>query len=177
MPCMLRLLCRSLCGCKQGRWQRGKRGKRKKLQKHRSCKFVFSSEMDVNPSQLFRVTICSPCSFLSLAIPLKSAYVFFVFFCRAGKQPRSQTDATYHEKGLVSFPRIISVHPTTYKPKCRCFLRHGSLDQTFSTNGTIIKNEEFGPVLQLQGDQRNNVFDFLTKCKIKEASQIKIFGF
>jgi len=46
----------------------------------------------------------------------------------------------------------------------------------FSTNGTVIENEEHGLVLQLQGDKRVAVKDFLVKeLKIKQT-MIKIHG-
>jgi len=35
--------------------------------------------------------------------------------------------------------------------------------QDFACNGTVVKSEELGEVIQLQGDQRNKVFEFLSK--------------
>jgi translation initiation factor 1 len=37
-----------------------------------------------------------------------------------------------------------------------------SLFQDFACNGTVVKSEELGEVIQLQGDQRNKVFEFLS---------------
>jgi len=51
------------------------------------------------------------------------------------------------------------------------------LKKTFSTNGTILRDEENGKVIQLQGDQRRNVLEFLTKCHICERPEIKVHGF
>lgn len=47
----------------------------------------------------------------------------------------------------------------------------------FCCNGTIVKDEELGKVIQVQGDQRQNVFNFLTQEKICDRNQIKIHGF
>eukprot|EP00823_Brevimastigomonas_motovehiculus_P009273 TRINITY_DN8938_c0_g1_i1.p1 TRINITY_DN8938_c0_g1~~TRINITY_DN8938_c0_g1_i1.p1 ORF type:complete len:127 (+),score=17.09 TRINITY_DN8938_c0_g1_i1:42-422(+) len=52
-----------------------------------------------------------------------------------------------------------------------------ALKKTFSTNGTILKDDELGEIIQIQGDQRKNVFDFLIKCNICEKDQIKVHGF
>ena len=46
----------------------------------------------------------------------------------------------------------------------------------FNTNGTCIKAEE-GDVIQLQGDQRENLYRFLTEFKIAPANQITKHGF
>ena len=47
----------------------------------------------------------------------------------------------------------------------------------FACNGCIIVHPEYGEVIQLQGDQRNNVTLFLKKTNIVEEDQIKIHGF
>ena len=52
-----------------------------------------------------------------------------------------------------------------------------ALKKTFSTNGTILRDAEVGKVLQLQGDQRANVKDFLLKTHICEKNDIKVHGF
>jgi translation initiation factor 1 len=52
-----------------------------------------------------------------------------------------------------------------------------ALKKTYNTNGTIIQDEEAGDVLQLAGDQRKNVSNFLTMTHICEENQIKIHGF
>lgn len=46
----------------------------------------------------------------------------------------------------------------------------------FACNGTVIEDLEHGEVIQLQGDQRNNVFLFLTRIGISKE-QIMIHGF
>ena len=46
----------------------------------------------------------------------------------------------------------------------------------YSTNGTILKSEESGEVLQLNGDRRWDAHDFLTKYNICEKSELKVHG-
>ena len=47
----------------------------------------------------------------------------------------------------------------------------------FSCNGTIIKDPEMGKVIQMSGDQRKNVEEFLVDEKICDKEQIKTHGF
>jgi len=47
----------------------------------------------------------------------------------------------------------------------------------FACNGCVIDNDEYGEVIQLQGDQRNNASEFLIDVGICKKSQIKIHGF
>lgn len=51
------------------------------------------------------------------------------------------------------------------------------LRQNFSCNGAVVKNKELGKVIQLQGDQRQNVFQFMKKCKICEEERMVVHGF
>jgi translation initiation factor 1 len=52
-----------------------------------------------------------------------------------------------------------------------------ALKKTFSTNGTIVNDEELGKVIQLQGDQRKNVLEFFVKYEVCQRSEIKVHGF
>lgn len=52
-----------------------------------------------------------------------------------------------------------------------------ALKKTFCCNGTVITDEEAGKVLQLQGDQRQNMLTFLTEEGIVKAKSIKVHGF
>ncbi len=44
----------------------------------------------------------------------------------------------------------------------------------FACNGTVVEHPEYGEVIQLQGDQRNNVCQFLTKIGIVKETQLKV---
>lgn len=55
-------------------------------------------------------------------------------------------------------------------------LLHLSL-QEFACNGTVVDHPEYGEVIQFQGDQRNNISEFLTKVGLAKKDQIKMHGF
>ncbi|CAB0014959.1 unnamed protein product [Nesidiocoris tenuis] len=47
----------------------------------------------------------------------------------------------------------------------------------FACNGTVIDHQEYGEVLQLQGDQRENICQWLTKTGLAKPDQLKVHGF
>jgi translation initiation factor 1 len=47
----------------------------------------------------------------------------------------------------------------------------------FACNGTVIEHAEYGEVLQLQGDQRKNICQFLIETGLAEDDQLKAHGF
>ena len=47
----------------------------------------------------------------------------------------------------------------------------------FCCNGTVVDDPELGHVIQLQGDQRKNVHQFLTQEGLVKKDHIKIHGF
>ncbi|XP_071493697.1 eukaryotic translation initiation factor 1-like [Diadema antillarum] len=47
----------------------------------------------------------------------------------------------------------------------------------FACNGTVVEHSEYGRVIQLQGDQRNNVCKLLCRVKLCKEDQIKLHGF
>eukprot|EP00898_Chlorokybus_atmophyticus_P007670 jgi/Chlat1/7904/Chrsp67S07347 len=47
----------------------------------------------------------------------------------------------------------------------------------FCCNGTVVEDPELGQVIQLQGDQRKNVSQFLVQEGIVKKEVIKIHGF
>ncbi|KAK9151783.1 hypothetical protein Syun_010092 [Stephania yunnanensis] len=51
------------------------------------------------------------------------------------------------------------------------------LKKEFCCNGTVVLDDELGKVIQLQGDQRKNVSNFLVKAGIVKKDNIKIHGF
>jgi translation initiation factor 1 len=48
--------------------------------------------------------------------------------------------------------------------------------QEFACNGTLVDDEEMGQVIQLQGDQRLKISNFLTEEGVPKAT-IKLHGF
>ena len=52
-----------------------------------------------------------------------------------------------------------------------------ALKKTLNTNGTILNDEEFGEILNMQGDQRKAIAEFFCTYRICEPSEIKIHGF
>ena len=47
----------------------------------------------------------------------------------------------------------------------------------FACGGTVVEHTEYGEVLQLHGDQRNNICQWLTKVGLVKAEQLKVHGF
>lgn len=52
-----------------------------------------------------------------------------------------------------------------------------ALKKQHCCNGTIVQSEESGEVLQLQGDQRQNVQSFLVEEGICKKENVKLHGF
>uniref|UniRef100_M3XGN6 Eukaryotic translation initiation factor 1B n=1 Tax=Latimeria chalumnae TaxID=7897 RepID=M3XGN6_LATCH len=47
----------------------------------------------------------------------------------------------------------------------------------FACNGTVIDHCEYGEVIQLQGDQRKNICQFLLELGMAKEEQLKVHGF
>lgn len=47
----------------------------------------------------------------------------------------------------------------------------------FACNGSVASHPEYGEVIQLQGDQRMSVCEFLTQVGIAQQDQLKVHGF
>ena len=47
----------------------------------------------------------------------------------------------------------------------------------FACNGTVVDHSEYGEVLQLQGDQRENICKLLVSCGLVKQDQLKVHGF
>ena len=45
--------------------------------------------------------------------------------------------------------------------------------QEFACNGTVVEHPEYGEVIQLQGDQRQRISQFLKKVGLAREEQIK----
>jgi len=52
-----------------------------------------------------------------------------------------------------------------------------ALKKAYCCNGTVVDDPELGQVIQLQGDQRKNVLQFLTEEGLVKKDLIKIHGF
>lgn len=51
------------------------------------------------------------------------------------------------------------------------------LKKEFCCNGNVVQDKELGKVIQLQGDQRKKVANFLVQAGLIKKDQIKIHGF
>ncbi|CAO3701426.1 unnamed protein product [Rhizopus stolonifer] len=49
--------------------------------------------------------------------------------------------------------------------------------KAFACNGTVVDDEEHGSIIQMQGDQRMKMAEFLVNEGIAKKSSIKIHGF
>ena len=47
----------------------------------------------------------------------------------------------------------------------------------FACNSTGIEHPEYGEVIQLQGDQRKNICQFLVEIGLTKDDQLKVHGF
>ncbi|EOA14249.1 hypothetical protein CARUB_v10027407mg [Capsella rubella] len=51
------------------------------------------------------------------------------------------------------------------------------LKKDFCCNGNVVQDKELGKIIQLQGDQRKKVSQFLVQSGLAKKDQIKIHGF
>ena len=47
--------------------------------------------------------------------------------------------------------------------------------QEFACNGTVVEHPEYGEVIQLQGDQRQNISKFIKQVGLAREDQIKVY--
>lgn len=52
-----------------------------------------------------------------------------------------------------------------------------SFKKAFACNGTIVEDDELGDILQLSGDQRLKIAEFLVNEKIAKKVDINVHGF
>ena len=69
---------------------------------------------------------------------------------------------------------IYNIHILVY---AGCVMYPLFILQWFACNGTVVNHPEYGEVIQLQGDQRNNMCDFLIKVGLVRKEQLKVHGF
>ncbi|KAI8640174.1 translation initiation factor SUI1 [Parasitella parasitica] len=58
---------------------------------------------------------------------------------------------------------------------CKRLLK--AVKKSFACNGTVIEDEEHGEIIQLQGDHRVKLGEFIVTEGIAKKSEIKIHGF
>lgn len=47
----------------------------------------------------------------------------------------------------------------------------------FACNGTVVEHPEYGEVIQLQGDQRNHIYELLLQAGLAKKDNLKVHGF
>lgn len=52
-----------------------------------------------------------------------------------------------------------------------------SCKKVFACNGTVVEHPEYGEVIQLQGDQRAKIQEFLVANQLANNENIKVHGF
>lgn len=52
-----------------------------------------------------------------------------------------------------------------------------AMKKKFNCNGVVKEDEKFGTVIQLSGDQRNQIYDFLSENEISSKDNIVIHGY
>ena len=50
------------------------------------------------------------------------------------------------------------------------------IKKTHSCNGSVIKDEKFGEIIKLSGDQRENMYKFLIEEEINKSEDIIVKG-
>jgi translation initiation factor 1 len=70
--------------------------------------------------------------------------------------------------------RLITIQGLNPKVDTKLLLR--TFKKRLCCNGTIIHNEKFGDIMQLQGDQSRAVATFLAEEKIANSSSIFVHG-
>ncbi|KAI9362329.1 translation initiation factor SUI1 [Pilaira anomala] len=52
-----------------------------------------------------------------------------------------------------------------------------AVKKAFACNGTVVEDEEHGEIIQMQGDQRMKMAEFLVSEGIAKKAEIKVHGF
>jgi len=51
------------------------------------------------------------------------------------------------------------------------------LKKEFATNGSVATDDEYGEIIQFQGDQRNKIQDFIIDTLGVDKAKVKVHGF
>ena len=51
-----------------------------------------------------------------------------------------------------------------------------ALKKALACNGSVVDHPEYGQVLQLQGDKRDDVCEFLVKCGLVNQDSVRMHG-
>ena len=94
---------------------------------------------------------------------------------KKGEPTRAARGASREERAFLGgrhlVSRSLSRAPTPQQQQ------QPQLTKEFCCNGTVVEDPELGQVIQLQGDQRKNVTDFLVAEKLVKKELVKIHGF
>jgi translation initiation factor 1 len=50
------------------------------------------------------------------------------------------------------------------------------LKKNYNTNGNVLSDPQYGEIIQLQGDQRKNVYDAFVEWKVAEKEEMRVHG-
>lgn len=89
------------------------------------------------------------------------------------EQPQSYIHIRIQQRNGRKTLTTVQGLPKEYDPKR--ILKN--LKKEFATNGTIVEDKDLGEVIQLQGDQRVKISDFIKDELGISAKNIKIHGF
>ena len=101
------------------------------------------------------------CLFLVAVMSIQNLQSHDPFALDAGE------DETAVQQGFIH----IRIQQRSGRKTCKAFKKE------FACNGTVASHPEHGEVIQLQGDQRKVVCDFLAQVGIAKRDQIKVHGF
>lgn len=85
-------------------------------------------------------------------------------YCHIRLHMRNGKKSLTSVAGLECSPKILEIYLRTWK-------------KNFCCNGCIIEDEQEGIIIQLQGDHRNSVANWLSENNVLSKQNIKIHGF
>ena len=106
--------------------------------------------------------------FFSFLFHLLILFFFFFYFVLLDVRVQQRN-------GRKSWTTVQGLNSHLDRVKIEKLLKH--FKKTFNCNGTIVSHNEYGEVIQLQGDHRDKVEEFLLKEKIIDKDLIKVHGF